>query len=758
LFVALQLLFNARLASHLRVCLAALALLAGTSSACADADVRWSFGWDGLAIVGRWTPATAEFTLPAAAVCQIEISTLDAEGHTSTFVSPPASLKAGSQSLTAFFRCGRLDNLVRVRLQIDGAVQATLALRPGQSGQLKELARLADRVIVTAGLPVRSDGPLGFEEVARPGTATEPAVHLLARPSPAELPTHPLSYSGVHVVVLGGAAETPEAVSQALREWVADGGRLLLSVPKDLATFRQSPLWSWLPVQLGGEPVAVVNLGELEALAGRSIRIPATGRQLVARLKAEEGTRLASSRDDPLLMRAPYGFGEVTVLAMDLTQPPLKEWGGLRDFAQRLVELPVETASSTGPRTAFRSNQLSSTGISDIASQTLAGLDHFPAVDRASPWWSMAWLLILLAVLGPLDYLLVQRVLHQPHATWVTLPVLLAAAVFFAARSGQSWNTAATQWNQLDVVDIDVQGGRFRQQTWGALYSAETAVHDLHLAGPLDGWTNRAESQFTPTRLSWFAAPETSFGGMYRPAGTEWNRTEYRIFPAEQKLAGLPTLQWSSRTITAEWTGQLVPPVTSSLHSTGLGRLTGTIEHRLPGELTDWVLAFGQRAYRRQQQRDDAAPLPLRPGERWSVEDPLTFQRELKGLLTRAVAIREQREGKDNIVIRTAQSRYDPLNRDLPAVWEMLTFHEAAGGASYTTLTNHLLATHDLSRQLDLGRAVLFGRLQTAPPAAVERNGQPSPPTRSDVLVRLVLPVERSGDILRELPRMKPEN
>jgi hypothetical protein len=242
---------------------------------------------------------------------------------------------------------------------------------------------------------------------------------------------------------------------------------------------------------------------------------------------------------------------------------------------------------------------------------------------------------------------------------------------------------------------------------------------------------------------------------LYRPGGTEWGRTEYRVFAEDQAIDQLPLLQWSSRTLTAQWSRDGDPLATGELTSTGLGRLTGSITHFLPGEVTDWILAYGTRAYRRQPSRDEETSVPWPAGQALVVDDPLVFQRELRGVLTRAVTHRERRDGTTGLTIREAETRYDPLDRDPTVVCQLLSFHQAAGGADYSGLSNHLLTDHDLTRQLQLGRAVLFGRLTPASGAAIERDGQPMTPNRHDVFVRIVFPVKTIGEIPRVLPKFK---
>ncbi|MCH8150434.1 MAG: hypothetical protein IH987_21055 [Planctomycetes bacterium] len=55
------------------------------------------------------------------------------------------------------------------------------------------------------------------------------------------------------------------------------------------------------------------------------------------------------------------------------------------------------------------------------------------------------------------------------------------------------------------------------------------------------------------------------------------------------------------------------------------------------------------------------------------------------------------------------KTRWDRTDRDIPRILEMMMFHEAAGGDSYTELTNRYQAYSDLSDHLKLGRAVLIG-------------------------------------------------
>ena len=91
----------------------------------------------------------------------------------------------------------------------------------------------------------------------------------------------------------------------------------------------------------------------------------------------------------------------------------------------------------------------------------------------------------------------------------------------------------------------------------------------------------------------------------------------------------------------------------------------------------------------------------------------------------------------------------------------MLSFHQAAGGRSYTGLDHAILSRLELTDLAEAGRAVLLARM----PASSE-NGRPTVSVRVDdhdalpgtreTFVRIVLPVKQSAaEVPLELPKAK---
>lgn len=717
-------------------------LLAGPVMAAETVDARWTFGWDGTMVVGRWLPVTSEVTVTEPGDYAIDVAALDAIGHTVHYPSAVTKLPAGKHTLTGLFQLGRLEGTITAKVLKDGQPVSEHAVRMGAdlvNPDVPPVLKLSDRLFVVLGKPRGLDSLTHFDKNGQPAR-----VALISRDDATHLPTDPAAYDAVHAVLVAGDQRLPEAVQTALLEWVRRGGRLIVSVPKDVASWHTNPLRAPLPVGVGSEPYVVRELGSLEVFAGRNVRIPTAGRLAVAKLELRDGQTLAGTREDPLMVSAPLGFGEVVVLALDLTQAPMSNWGALADFNAHLLKVS-NVSATTNTRRSQQIGQLTTTGITDLASQVVAGQDKIITVRGASPWVVMGWLLLYIAIVGPVDYLLVHYLLRRPAWTWVTV---LLSAIGFGWIATQSLYSATSQdflVKQVDVMDIDVAGKLARHRTWAAHYSPATTRVD---------WAFAPTGNATAPLISPFAAPEAAFGGMYRAPGSEWGRTNYTIDLAAGKLQQTPVLERSTQSWLAIWMETDVNSVESALKADGLGRLTGTVTHHFPGDVHDWLLAFGNRVYRLQDDRNSEESIPWKSDTTLALDDSRIFQRELKGLLTGSVARLERRDQSALAgSFRTEQTRYDPQERDPLAVWQMITFHTEAGGSSYTSLSNELLQSDDFSRQLDLGRAVLFGRLAVPSRTVVKAAGQTFTPDLT-VIVRLVLPVGRSTEIQQSLPKL----
>lgn len=724
-----------------------MALLAASAgevrAAVAIEDVR--VGFDGYYKVGSWTPLQATVTTDAATAVQLVVEVPDPDGNPTRIPTVPIELSSGTNELQTLFIAGRLASDVTVLLMSEGRTLDSRTLRPSADPESPLKSALRQSAVLLA---VMGD-PAGFDRAREQTSGGLLAINLSAE----ELPTKRSAYDSLDAVVVAGDYALEADRSAALQSWVRGGGHLVLAVGRDVEQYRASPIAEWVPVPVTG-PAQLRDLSALESLSGRSVRILFGGRVPGVQLDKTEGQILAESRETPLLVRVPYGLGTVTFFALDINRPPLASWQPLEELLQRLIVR--EGGGRTAAQQGSQRTRLTHSGISDFATQLNAVQEHFPDVRRFSVWGVMGLMLVYLLVIGPVDYLLVHRVLRKPHYTWITFPAMAIAGVLLAAWGARVINGSELKLNQLDIIDVDAASGEMRSLTWANIYSPETRRYGVAIEPSSAGWVEAGSSASSGARgesgrIRWSGVPEDTFGGMYRPGGLEFGRPIYHFGHDAARLEGVPVPLWSTKGLHGHWSLEAEGLVESDLEATGMGRLTGTFTHHLPAPLEDWMLAFGNRVYLPLRGSGRTEATSLRPHQ---VMSPGTvYQRELKGFLTRTKAITVQRTDRAAPDILVEQERYDPLSLDATHLLRMLTFHEVTGGRAYTGLENEYLEFLDLSDRLGLGRAVLFGRMQ-APAARVELDGKVIEPSQHETFVRILLPVRQTGNIRAKLPKL----
>ncbi|MDB5343134.1 MAG: hypothetical protein JWP89_1511 [Schlesneria sp.] len=699
-------------------------------------------GWRGSYLIGSWAEAAIQMEVAEAGAYEVRVTAPDPDGNRVTF-SSPTDLSPGKQTLRGYFKVGNLDPALEVTVVATSSGKSIWTAKSLGSLGAASAAPIdpSVRLVATVGKPPGFEwsdtkpGPSRSSEKAGSSRAVDVSAD--------ELPIDARAYDSVSMLVIAGQTVLSLPQADAVRDWIASGGRLLISLPQDpkLAQAVVQPFASWLPVTVGDQPVTVSEFGRLESFARKNVRI-LLGRLPIPSVKVIQGEVLAGSRDDALLVRSPYGLGSATVLSLDVTQPPLSKWSELSSLTQRLADTSdLLTTGSTG----HRNTQLSTTGITDFATQLHAGQEDFAGVNRASPWFVMGLMVLLLLAIGPIDYVLVHRLLKWPRGTWITFPLWIGLAALLTGSLAKTWNGTAIHVNQLNIVNIDANSSTCHQRLWTNIYSPSTERQSV-------GVTSRIVSGSKSQQTSWSGVAETAFTGMLRPANVQVGAADYRVSDGKS-IDDLPLVQWSSKPLLAEFHASSAGLVDSDLQTNGVGQLSGTITHRLPGPIEDWVLAFGNRIYRHKKTREDPQSLPLASRQVLRIDQPNVYPRELRAFLTgKSASGRPQ--GSQATDVASQFVSYDPLSRDPADILRILTFHNEVGGIKYTGLTNRLLEKEDLSHLLRLGRAVLFGRLNS-PIASLQLNGKEVAPDRETTFVRIVLPVKKiSMDLRPALERL----
>ena len=732
-------------------------------------------GFGGYFKVGDSSPLFVTLNSTAARSVRVVVDAVDPDGHAVELTGPVIELPGGkSKRWQAGFRLGRLGGEMTVRVDdVSGQVLAVRRLPGGGDSIVMQPALRQDVLLwATLGHPPGFDsGPLhtepprpdttGSRTAAGGGSAskTEPSarVQVVHLDSAADLPVgetgHLLQSLDALVLALGETSRgsgdwltqlTPHQ-SSALRDWVRSGGHLILAAGARASELRSSPLADWLPITNQARLSDVRQFPSLETFSGRNVPLSMTGTVKAAKLDAttlDERNVLVQGADGPLMVRLPYGLGRVTFLGLDLTQPPLSNWKALDAVCRRMASGLRTTAA---PRREQTSGQLGGLGITDLASQLHSALDQFAAVNRPSIWSVMGWIAAYILFLGPLDFFVVRRVLGRSMLTWVTFPLLVCVACatsLWAASRANGDRLLVRQFELVDVVDLkSASGDQFvRGRSWYDVYSPQTVTYRVGVEVASAGATSSGETRIAP-RVSWSGVPEDVVGGMYRSGGLNLARRRYRADDSSAHLDKVPIPIWSSKRFEATWQHPVKQVVTSSLATSGVGRLEGTISHALPFPLEDCLLASGGRLYL----FGGGSGSSLAPYQDWAPSQQGRL-RDLKAYLTNTIAQRGDRTDKLREDIFLKETPYDPSSTNLDQLVRMLTFHQAAGGSAYTGLNHARLHTLDLSELMQLGRAVLVGRVKT-PVSRLLVNDQNVETAELNTYVRIIVPVTQvKGD------------
>lgn len=570
---------------------------------------------------------------------------------------------------------------------------------------------------------------------------------------PDGLPGRPLGFEGLDAVVIDtSSTEAMQALGggrgEAIREWVRRGGHLVVGVSSRWQAVRDSVLAEMLPAVPNG--LAQINdFGALETYAGSNIPVtPAGGdRVSVCRLEQVEkrgGKVLDATAATPLIVRGSFGFGRVTVLAMDVDQPPFSTWEDRNKLWAKLLDLrPLNLGATDQSGGAFYSYN-----VTDLSTRLGEALNQFPGVKLVPFAWVAFFIFVYILLIGPGDYFFLKKVLKRMELTWVTFPIIVLTVSLLAYYSAYAIKGTDLRINKLDVVDIDTLGNRVRGTTWATIFSPQNRDYQVSLS-PRPVPSNPEEAQAAsaslvatsdrPTplaagveaQLTWFGIPERSFGGMNNPNRLGLSSIGYSYEPMGeyQAISGLRIPIWSSKRLMARWTASLSAEgpaqIESELVRIGADRLGGTVTNRSGLTLKNAIVAFGNQLWELGN---------LSPGANIRVET-ITNQ-FLSGYLDRQAQMFRGQGG------RRSSNPADRVDRGRLA--RVMMFREGMEAKSDTP-PSRVMHDLDLSGLLKLDRPMLVAELDGSA-AQLLLGGAPSTPqVDQTTLVRWLLPVQAEG-------------
>jgi hypothetical protein len=711
-------------------------LAAGSGPALARADEAGpllaiqaaSVGFGGKFKAGFWQPVRLTLAARSQAVRgRLELVVPDGDQVPVVYGNEQAgefSLAAGEKAeVLLYAKTGPIAAPIRVQLRSDGRVVWSQNLSP----------LVGPALVATQELTVGLGPPIGLEEAVA-AIRRQPALALaVAQVSqPAELPDQWWAYEGVDTVVLPTSDATfLDALSQpqrkALLDWVLLGGRMVLCVGArgEQIAAAGSPWAALLP----GTFSEVAPLSERSGLETfTKVELPfdredfQRNRPRITRLSEVRGEVVVgelTGTTRPLAVRSTAGLGEVVFVGLDLDHPSLALWPGRTRLVSALVPKGHGRHESS-EREAHRG--VARLGYDDLSGQLRMALDQFPGVSLVNFTTVSVLTIVYLLLIGPGDFLFLSRLGLPRHATWITFPLVALAGTGLAwALAGQT-HGSRVRLNHAEVIDLDAERQLIRGTAWAQLYSPATTRYDvrLHFAPPA--------GTMEPPRgwLSWQGLTGDSLGGLASGQVALSQPEPYRAaMPGDApRLDGLPLAIASSKSLSARWWARATLPANSRLTVNQDGLLFGEFQQPLPVELTDCLLAQGEKLYRLGR---------LRPGETVTIDPQASLNLEWR------LTLRRIEESKD------VATPWDQTMTDVPRIVQMLMFHEAARGQTYTGLMHRYQPYVDLSEHIRLGQAVLVGR--AAQPITNLQSGDEPLAYPSDTTTwtwyRIVFPVQR---------------
>lgn len=659
-----------------------------------------------------------------------EIQTVDGDGvlvnySDTDWIATPVN--GQTSTIVVYAKHGRPDRSITVRL-IDA-----------ESGELLETRSLTESERGTA---IPSEQPwvvgigkadMGLDVVAaRSVKAGLPDYTATELTEARLLPSHPLGWAGVDLLIISSSnpkllSELTEAQSRAIRKWIqSDSGRCVLTLGLNAEAFfsnhdlAQLVTGTWKGVEQRSSP------GPLESYLNSDSRLESLGSAVIqlSNITADlEGQGSARNRF-PLIARWASGLGKVKFFAGEIDSDSIKEWAGRPLLLKRLMSDQWDSKPS-------------SSGIlpEDLSVQVHGSLDRFPKLQIGNLTQMSVFVFVLLVLLGPLDYFLVVKKWRSPRGSWLTL--ILAALggcgllVYLQAR----WKPTASTVNQTEIVDWDLGTNMVHGRAFAHLYGGKRGMYDIRWMPTQNSLLTRLQGNFS-SRIEWFGMPGKSIGGFLSPIGTDRLLPEYRIARSDEQtieINGLAIPEAGTKAIMSSWSAALGETPKSDLRaiSGAIDLLTGTVVNPLPSDLIGSMLFYRGRFY----------SLPTR----FAAGDSLQLSvnnvpKDIARRLQRRVSV----DGKDQ------GTPWNPADlTDLKRISEILLFHKAAGGGSYTIgQENRYLAWLDQSDLLKTDRAILFGELENRQVDwSISRNGEAVElePGFSVSLARIILPVVKTG-------------
>lgn len=720
--------------------------------------VRVGFGATNSYKVGTWTPVWVQLKGGTERFSGfMDLVVPDDDGIPTSYRQAVDIPAGASQRFTAYSRPGGQDSDFTIRLFDSSGRRVAEAPQTSTMPAPPEPMLPGESLILTMGQPMGVDQIPTLPGFAEPvpgrssGFGSEMRVARIQTQS-GQMPGRWYGFDAARALVIdtedAAALESLDALrGQAIVEWVKRGGHLVVAVGGRWQAVKDSVLGPLLPAVPAGQE-RVSSLEALDTFAGSIKQITPTGSGvapvMVTKLEGAEsrgGKVLSVMGSLPLVVRGPYGFGRVTLIAVGVDQKIFADWPDRGLFWVRALDLKRDRPEQSGGRTGS-GGRFYQSGVTDLSSQLRIGLEQFPNVKLIPFGWVAFFIFLYILLIGPGDYLFLKKVLRRMELTWITFPAIVVSVSLLAYFAAYRLKGNDLLVNKVDVIDVDQPGGLVRGRSLLSIFSPQNRDYTIGLVpippdgaeavaasdDPGDSGTKSRAPAGTEVITTWFSVPEVQFGGMggsSRRFSFVGSGYTYQPTGALETLENVRIPIWSTKTVTTRWfgPGNGNPMIEADLLApVGSDRITGTVTNRQAYPLKDAILAFGKQVY---------LLGTMAPGATVRVE--LASDRNLSGHLGAKAK---------NYLSDQPWNRNPNINRaDLMLA---LMFHESESNrVSEQSLGNATLQDLDLTGQLALDRPMLVAQIDRPGARVVLDNAPSSPKMDQTTLLRVILPLKR---------------
>jgi hypothetical protein len=345
-------------------------------------------------------------------------------------------------------------------------------------------------------LPRNFGGSPTFPELKQNRADLKPEV---ARFTVDQFPDNPITLEGLNAIYLNSEKAPDLKVTQvtALLGWVRGGGHLVVSA-EQISDINGTPwLKQFLPMELTDTRNMRVDQEILAYLRGQVMDEPSKPRpkrvtqpggnayqelpddsnfsnaeMAVATGSLKDGLVLNSDHNNPLIVQAPRGRGQITLLTFSPEREPFRGWKGRSYFWAKLAGIPGDSFNSMEHVNLYGGSSIDG---------VFGALIDSRQIKKLPVTWLLLLLVVYLVVIGPFDQWWLKKIGKQ-MLTWITFPtyvVLFSLLIYFI---GYKLRAGETEWNELNIVDVLPRGDQvdMRGRTYISIYSSSNARYPLN--------------------------------------------------------------------------------------------------------------------------------------------------------------------------------------------------------------------------------------------------------------------------------------